>query len=162
MNSKAHDCGGIFRQLTGWAALLLYVGAFSPVGAGVVSLAGSLDPNHHALIQTDARGTRVVLHHEQTCAPHHHGLVARTLTLFAAPVNGGDPDHVLKFGGPDSFSRPVHFAAPATANFALPEFALSETGLWSALESCVFAIATHPPPDGRGQLFYVRSTVLLI
>lgn len=150
------------RLIAGWCGLLLYVGAFSPLGASLAGVIGACDPDHQAHVQPTAGGFKVVLHHAQACPAHHHGLLARTLTLFAAPVRASQPDHVLQFGGSDTTARPQPLLVPAPASVAPPEFTLLETSPALLPETPPTRLSTHSPPPWGGQLLCVRSTVLLI
>jgi len=162
MKSSDRQNRRAFWSFAGWCALVLYAGASSPLGMAGAAVVGSLDPDHHALVQAEPGSARLILHHEPKCVRHQHGAVARALTLFAAPARAGDPDHVLQFRTAASFARPSQLLAPPPGVFALPEFALLPPRLRSVRGGFVFAIPTPPPPDGCGPLLCVRSTVLRI
>ena len=142
--------------------LALYVGALSPVGLGLTALLGAVDPDHRVTMQTGAAGSRVGLHHGGNCAEHQHGLVARALTLFAAPGRAGEPDHVLQFSAADSFSRQSQVIAPAPAQLESPALLAIETPLWSQREAFLSSVPTHPPPFAAGQWLALHSSPLLI
>ena len=90
------------------------------------------------------------------------GLLARTLTLFAAPMRASQPDHVLQFGGSDTTARPQPLLVSAPASVAPPEFTLLESSPALLPETPPARLSTHSPPPRGGQLLCVRSTVLLI
>lgn len=150
------------RLIAGWCALLLYVGVFSPVGVALAELVGKCDPNHQALVQVSAGGTKVLLHHQPKDATHHHGLLARTLTTFAAPTHPGEPDHILQFGAADVIpgkafraaapAIQLHQTCPATLKRLTP----------SPLEVSLSRAPTQPLSPQHGQLLCLRSTLLLI
>lgn len=150
------------RLIAGWCGLLLYVGVFSPVGVGLAELVGKFDPNHQALVQVGARGAKLVLHHEQPCPTHRHGLIARTLTLFAAPTRPGLPDHVLQFGAAEIISGKELRSATPPIQLDQPCFATRELRAASQCENFLSGMPTHPPSPQRGQLLGLRSTLLLI
>ena len=162
MNVRTHRSQFCCRLLAGWLGLLVYVGAFSPIGMTAVALLGALDPDHRVQFQAGAEGGQVVLHHEDRLAGHHHGTVARLLTLFAQSPSDTNADHVLKFSaeaGVKSDSqtqlaaanpagcKAVFFAEPATP-FAIRPFQVTAS--------------PRSPPDAGGLLPALRSTVLLI
>ncbi len=150
------------RLIAGGCALLLYAGAFTPLGLGVAALAGSFDRSHHLGIHGGAQGMQLVLQHGRNCTGHHHGVVARALTIFARPASATDPDHVIQFSAPDSFSRKAQLAAPAPTAFAQPDFALVEISRTSPREAFLASAPTHPPPGASRRLLCLRSTLLLI
>ena len=149
------------RRTAGWCALLLYAGACAPLGLGLAALAGSLDPNHQLLISAGDSSRRLVLHHGNRSASHHHGFAARVLTLFAQPPNAANPDHVLQFSSADTLkgkgrtlapqpdSRPVLIAFHGNECFADPLKVLTSSTSLS-------------PPGVDAAPLCLRSTVLLI
>ena len=162
MNATARKPRSAVRFLAGWCGLLLYLGAFSPLGVGLATLVGSFDPNHQTLVQAGMGGTRLVLHHEQKCTTHHHGFAARTLTLFAEPVRAGQPDHVLQFRAATMISHPTQLSAPAPTTYQPPVAALIQMIARSPNDDSPALVPTHPPPHPSGQPLCRRSTVLLI
>lgn len=150
------------RLMAGWCGLLLYVGVFSPVGVGLTELAGVFDPDHQAFVQVNASGAKVVLHHQPPCATHHHGLLARTLTLFAAPIRPGLPDHVLQFGTAEVIPGKTLLAAAPPIQSDQPYPATHDLRAALAFEVSFSRTPTHPPSSLRGQLHCLRSTFLLI
>lgn len=152
----------IRRQLAGWGGLLFYVLALSPVGLVIMGILGTLDADHHAVLQSDADGIRLVLRHEGGCARHQHHAVARVLTLFAAESNGTNPDHVLQLGASNGLpgDTPPALTPPRETKAASLHLASVE---WSVLVSSNPSTAPiHPPPDVIARPRYHRSTVLLI
>jgi hypothetical protein len=112
--------GNAFRLIGSWFAFLLYAGAFTPLGLGVAAGAGFLDRTHLVCVQGGEHGSQIVLKHGNKCAMHRHGVVARALTLFAQPVSAANPDHVIQFNSPDTFSRQAEVSVPRPGNFAQP------------------------------------------
>lgn len=150
------------RLLAGWWVLLIYLGAFSPLGVGGAGLLGLFDSDHEVVLQAGMDKMRVVLHHRGDCPPHQHGPLARTLTLFAQPASATDPDHVLQFGATLSLLKKSEPVAPFTPGG-------EETITTGAKTARLFALATyhltpsvHPPPDIPVRLLCLRSTVLLV
>lgn len=152
----------IRHQFAGWCGLLLYVLIFSPVGVAATSLLGTLDADHHAIIQPGADGMRLVLRHEGGCAEHQHHAVARVLTWFATPTRLANPDHVLQFSSAPSLirdSQPVISPSNQTG-FGAVHFAAPDS--FVATSPVQLIPQFHPPPDLARLLRCLRSTVLLI
>jgi hypothetical protein len=162
MKTQHRQHSKALRFIAGWCALLLYLGASSPVGLGMAALFGSLDRDHRVAVQAGTAGTRVVLHHERRCVAHHHGVMARALTLFAAPSSTAEADHVLQFSAADSFSRQSQLLAPSPAGFEQPVLAATEVAVWCRHEIFRSPVPTYPSPGGGGRLRCLRSTLLLI
>lgn len=162
MKRHSHLRGRASRLIAGWCGLLLYVGAFSPVGMGLIGVIGACDPDHQALVRADASGLQLVLHHTQRFCSHHHGPLARTLTLFAEPVRASQPDHVLQISGGTAATRPQEFLTPAPTSVSQPEVVLLEVPVLLLGHFIPAGGPTHPPPPESGQLLGLRTTVLLI
>ena len=121
-----------------WVVLALYIFDYSPMGIGAAAFTGSFDPNHKIRFQTDGGGLQLVLHHSHGCIGHHHGIIARTLTLFAQPATNANPDHIIQFGSVGQFSSPTQvlpskltqarlpMPAPAEISIAIPNPALTD------------------------------------
>lgn len=133
----------------GWCGLLLYVALLSPVGLAAAATLGSLDADHHAILQVDANGIRLVLHHQGDCAGHRHHAVARALTLFAQPTSATDPDHVVQFSSATSLSREARLAIPASNQTDAPTFAFAELLVCVPINPTQFLRFSHPPPNVR-------------
>ena len=146
----------------GWLVLALYFLDYSPVGVFAAALAGSFDSTHEARVQSGEHGLQLVLHHTHGCVGHHHGMVARTLTLFAQPATAGSPDHVIQFGSADNYACPTQMLQPTPADAGLLVFTLNEISL--PVPNPAFAVSQdpRPPPCECGQLTCLRSTVFLI
>lgn len=162
MKPTLHSGGDAFRRLAGWGALLLYVAAFSPLGVGLVTALGAMDRDHRVNLQATESGLRVVLHHEQRCQAHHHGALARTLTLFAQPVNPAQPDHVLQFSAVDNVASTKQIkAAPVAGSDSSPTVPPAWIVCrWS--QPPTTAIPGCAPPGQPASRHCLRSTVLLI
>ncbi len=162
MRRRTHINKLAFRQLAGWCGLLLYVGTLSPIGMGVGTLLGTMDPDHHAILQPTADGIRLVLRHEGECSGHQHHAVARVLTLFASPISAVNPDHVLQFSSASSFMRDSQSVVlPSLQNeFSIVHFPAPD--FFGALSLVQPIRQIPPPPDRAGQLRCLRATVLLI
>ena len=131
----------------GWFALVMYAFASSPIGTGILTVFGTLDTDHQAMLQMSATGPCLVLHHQQICAGHEHHAVARALTLFARPFTDKDPDHVLQFCGVDGFWRDTHQIVSINDSEAQAELILTESNPKSAnLQPYLFP-RPGPPPD---------------
>ena len=107
-------------------------------------------------------GGRLVLHHGSPCAPHHHGLAARALTIFAQPANTANPDHILQFSSADTLKGRSQTSAPQPeARYVSFVF---HGGEFLARTPKVFASGIHPgsSPQVAAARLCLRSTVLLI
>jgi hypothetical protein len=162
MNARIHQSQFRLRLLAGWCGLLLYVGALSPIGMGAVALLGAIDPDHQVLFQAGAEGARLTLHHEARCTGHHHGAVARVLTLFAQPPSNSNPDHVLQFGAAAGVKRDSQVMLPSANQSGFTVIVFAEPVAVCVHRPFLFSAAPRPPPDEYGQLLALRSTVLLI
>jgi hypothetical protein len=150
------------RLLAGWCGLLFYLGAFSPLGVGAVALLGSIDPDHQAVLQPTGDGMRLVLHHQGNCVSHHHRVVAQALTLFAQSASATDPDHVVQFADGNGFWHSAQLIVSGEALCELPLFDwIESTSSWAQQSICSLP-PPAPPPENGGNLFNVRSSVLLI
>lgn len=162
MKSSSQWRGRVLRRIAGWSTLLLYLAAFSPLGIGFATALGSLDRDHRVNLLAGDAGLRLVLRHQTACQPHQHGLVARTLTVFARPVSPDQPDHVLQFGAAENFtgSAPIQCLFDSTGS---PMPAVT-TGMMVSIQSLLPLVssANHPPPGDASVLRCLRSTVLLI
>lgn len=148
--------------VAGWLVLALYFLDYSPVGIAAAALVGSLDPAHEVQVQFGASGLQLVLHHGHGCHGHHHGVIAKTLTIFAQPASTANPDHLLKFGSANFFANTAQ-VRPSTLSLAelpLPVLDLISLGLPNS--SPVAAESPRPPPGEQGLLACLRSTVFLI
>jgi hypothetical protein len=163
MNARIHQSQLRLRLLAGWCGLLLYVGAFSPIGMGAVAVLGAIDPDHHVLFQAGERGTRLVLHHEGRCPEqHHHGTLARMLTSFARPASNSNPDHVLQFGATTGDKRESQVALPSANQSGFTVVVFAEPVAICAPCPFRFFAAPRLLPDAGGRLLALRTTVLLI
>ena len=147
--------------VAGWLVLALFFLDYSPAGVFAAALAGSFDSTHEARVQPGEHGLQLVLHHGYGCVGHHHGVVARTFTIFAQPATATNPDHVIQFGSTDNFSSPTQMLQP-TAQAGLPVPALDEISIAIPTVALAVSEAPRPPPCECGQLTCLRSTVFLI
>jgi len=150
------------RSLAGWLLLVIFFLIYSPVGICAAAILGSLDSTHDARLQSGEHGLQLVLHHGHSCIGHHHGIVARTLTVFAQPATAGNPDHVIQFGSSSSFSNPPPVLQPTLVQGWLPTPAFNEISIALPRPSLATLEAPRPPPHDYGQLTCLRSTVFLI
>jgi len=162
MNCYPHKNRNALRILAGWCGLLLYAGAFSPIGMGVVALFGTIDPDHHAILQPGNNGMRLVLRHVGNCSGHQHGTVARALTMFAQPASRTDPDHVLQFSSATGFPHDSQLVVSAASQLEPIAVRFAESFSFIAVQPVQFRLSPHPPPGDHGRLLSLRSTVLLI
>ena len=150
------------RLLAGWCGLLLYVGAFSPCGMGVVALFGAIDPDHRAILQPANNGMRLVLQHDDNGTGHHHGTLARALTMFAQPASRTDPDHVLQFSSATGFPHESQLIVPAASQLEPIPVNFAEPFSFITAGPIQFCLSAHPPPGANGTVLPRRSTELLI
>jgi len=150
------------RLVAGWIALLSYAWCFTPVGLGMAALTGSMDPNHQLRVCAGPWGMNLVLHHGTNCVPHHHGALARALTLFAEPASPTAPDHVIQFGTADGLSRKADITPPQTPKSEPLIVALNLTPVCLPKEQPPIVVSGHPPPSQQEQALCLRSTVLRI
>jgi len=150
------------RLLAGWWVLLLYLGAFSPLGMGGAVLLGWLDADHEVTLQAGADQVRVVLHHHGNPTTHRHGAVAWALTSFARPVSDTEPDHVLQFSSGNSLTRASQLVMPAANESAPVPVVFTEPDVRVVAKTNQFISPPRPPPDIVGNILNSRSTVLLI
>ena len=162
MKSRSNNQRRFLRQVVGWGGLLFYLGALSPVGIAVAAFLGGIDPDHHLRLEADANGLRLVLHHDGNCAGHHHGTVARALTLLAQPASATDPDHVLQFSSDHGFTRESQLLVPGAKESESIVVHLVEPLLPTASQHDPFTRQPRQPPGAPGQTLCLRSTVLLI
>ena len=148
--------------VAGWLVLALFFLDYSPAGVFATALAGSFDSTHEARVQPGEHGLQLVLHHNHGCAGHHHGVIARTLTLFAQPATAANPDHFIQLGSADSFSSQTQMLQPTLAQAGLPVPAPNEISIVVPNSALAASEAPRPPPNERGQLVCLRSTVFLI
>jgi hypothetical protein len=146
----------------GWLVLALYFLDYSPVGICAATFAGSFDSTHEVRVQSGEHGLQLVLHHNHGCAGHHHGVIARTLTLFAQPAMTANPDHFIQLGSADSFSSQTQMLQPTLAQAGLPVPAPNEISIVVPNSALAASEAPRPPPNECGQLVCLRSTVFLI
>jgi len=162
MTHGIHQRRRALRFVTGWCAVLLYVGASSPAGLGLAAALGGLDRSHRVVVQVWHQRFQVVLHHERRGSAHRHGPVARVLTFFAEPTRANQPDHVLQFGAPDSFARQTQLAAPSLMSSELLAVIAPPAALRFGHVCLRLSATTRPPANVAAQPLHLRSTVLLI
>ncbi len=139
--------------------LLLALAALSPAGPAFTTLLAQFDRSHHIGVAADANGVRVVLRHDLHClAAHHHGMIARTLTLFAQPTSHAQTDHVLQFQSTSAVSAPKQLTASINAG---PLTALNATLTQPDFAPRYISSPRAAPADPAG-FVGLRSTVLLI
>lgn len=162
MDLRTHRSWLRFPRLAGWCGLLLYLGAFSPVGIGATALLAAVDPDHEMLVHAGATGPQLVLHHQACCAGHHHRAVARMLSLFAQPAGDTNPDHVLQFSSAAGVKRDSQVVLPSVNQSGFTVVVFAEPVTLFPIRPFLLAFPPRPPPDAGGQLLALRSTVLLI
>lgn len=162
MKTKPRSNTRTRQLLAGWLALLLYAGASSPLGVGIVAVFGTIDPDHKALLQMSSDGICLVLQHEQKCVCHEHHMVARMLTFFAQPAENIDPDHVVKFASAEGFWRDSLRVFSCEDSDIHADLILSELSSTSSTLPRYSLPPLGPPPDTLSNLICLRSTVLLI
>lgn len=150
------------RWVAGWLGLLSYAGAFTPIGLGMATLAGSLDRNHQIQLCAGEHGTQLVLHHGRSCGSHHHGTLARALITFAQPSNTANPDHVIQFGTTDGLSRKADVTPPQPPGSEQPVLALNSTPICRPSAAPPILIPGHRSGDLQEQLLGLRTTILQI
>ena len=144
--------------------LSLYLVTATPLAPALTALLALADGAHQVALQQSAGGVQVVLHHECVrSAAHRHGMVARTLTLFAQRTAGAQLDHVIQFGSANFMSpAPMVAVAPSTQMPALDAFPSGLCRLEAPSLGLFLATCPRPPPAASGLLRSVRSTVLLL
>lgn len=152
----------VLLLVAGWLVLALYFLDYSPVGVFAVALAGSFDSTHEASVESGEHGLQLVLHHTHGCLGHHHGMVARTLTLLAQPATAGNPDHIIQFGSADNFTSPTQILPSSLALAGLPLPSLTEISVDVPNSALSVSEAPRSPPCGCGRLACLGSTVFLI
>ena len=164
MNARTSQLRPLAKLLAGWCAVLVYAGVLTPVGPLIAALVGGLDRDHHVCLEAGADGMRVVLHHGKNCLTrHHHGLVARTLTMFAEPPAATDPDHVLQFHASTTASFNKQLVTPKSLQSEPAAVTVPALFVLKLSPESVCSIANLRPPPGVGaQTACRRFTLLLI
>jgi hypothetical protein len=156
---------GAFRASSAWCALWLYLCAATPLAPALTALAAALDASHHPAITLCAAGPQVVLHHDcvnQTA--HHHGPVARALTIFAQQTGAAQADHVIQFaavGSAEPSSDAILSSSRAAGEFP-PTCSIPAAVPVGLLPPFAFSTAPPVPPGANAQLLTIRTSVLLI
>jgi len=115
-------------------------------------------------IRQTARGLQVVLRHECANSPaHRHGIVARTLTLFAQRTTAPESDHIIQFSATDSAPQAPALPVEQTAQSPAPDvFLQCEVRFLASRLTAILSGFPRPPPAASGLLLTVRSTVILV
>jgi len=151
-----------WRVMVGLLVFTLYCLSYSPVGISLVILVGSFDSCHEARLQSGEQGLQLVLHHGHRCIGHHHGLVARTLTLFAQPATPGNPDHVIQFRSTNNYCSQTQLPSPTLPQMELPAPAATKISIAVSNPNLIVSTSPRPPPYECGLLACLHSTVFLI
>jgi hypothetical protein len=154
-----------FHLLGGRCLALLYLLTVTPFTLALTALLATSDPSHHVAIQQAAIGLQLVLRHDcVNLGTHRHGMIARTLTLFAQRTTTSSPwDHVIQFGAVDTMqqtSEPIIAPAPEWQLLA----AFVPCGPVLRTPAMTFALENlpRPPPVTSRLLLSLRSTVLVV
>jgi len=102
------------------------------------------------------------LQHDGNCFGHHHGTVARALTMFAQPASGTDPDHVLQFSSATGFPHDSQLIVPAASQLEPTAVSFAESFSFITVKPIQFRLSPHPPRGDDGTVLPLRSTELLI
>lgn len=158
-------CARQTSSLVGGCCLLfLYFVAATPLAPVLITLMAGLDRSHHVAIQQTTQGLQVILRHGCRNSPsHHHGMVARALTVFAQRTTAQQSDHVIQFGALDIAQQAPALEIGPASNLPDPDGNVAGYSVFHAA-AVTLQVAASPrsPPVPTGLLFAVRSTVLLI
>lgn len=91
---------GLSRPRKFWAftLLIIYVFLASPLAPLAAALFALSDPGHQVLLECNAQGPALVLHHQNNFEWHQHGKVAKALVLLAEGNSwSGRSDHLIQF-----------------------------------------------------------------
>ncbi len=148
----------------GCCLLFLYFVTATPLAPVLYTLLAELDRSHHVAIHQTTQGLQVVLQHGGlNTATHHHGMVARALTVFARHTTARQSDHVIQFGAMDAAQRTSVLAIEPASNSPDPEGNVAGYPVvHAAAVTWELAASPRPPPVQCGLLLTVRSTVLRI
>ena len=143
---------------------MLYLLTLTPLPLALTALLASSDRSHHVGIQQAANGLQLVLRHDcATLGAHRHGVVARTLILFAQRTTSPPSDHVIQFGAANTLQQPSEcILALTTPSPFLGAFVPSAPLLFPPRLTFAPVSLPRPPPVTSGLLLSLRSTALII
>jgi hypothetical protein len=142
---------------------LLYLLAVTPLSLALTALLASADRSHHLGILATPDGLQLVLRHDgATRQTHRHGVVARTLVLFAQRATVPPSDHVIQFGAANSLGQPAEATPPPLPWRLLAAVIPCSPLLASATLTFAPVHPPRPPPVTSELLLSLRSNVLLI
>jgi hypothetical protein len=162
MNRASRQNSSPFQLFAGWCTLVLYLGAATSFGPTLAAMLGSFDADHRVQIRNGNDSLQVVLHHQAGSAQHHHGRMARALTLLAKPASSASPDHVLQFVSAKEFFQTTSRLEISDTSSLQPDSACIGAVMSQPDEVSHLPTPPRPPPDAGGALLGLRSTVLLV
>jgi len=144
--------------------MLAYLLTSTPAAPALTGLLALADRSHHVAVEQTVHGLAVVLHHDGfNPLTHHHGFVARALTLIAQRPAEANPDHVIQFTGSAPSEPCSALVIKRASPSSVPEvFAPSHQELRPKLLTAASKTRSRASPDSSGVLLSFRSTVLLI
>ena len=161
MDAQTHPCANLPRRTAVWCLVLFYLCVSSPFSVPVTVALGALDRGHQVLLGAGREGAPlVVLHHARSCPEHQHGILARTLTVFAKKHSTADADHVLELPTPANCvqTEKSEFSCHAVAIMTVATDLSGE----ALRENRSAALVIQSPRDERSPLRFLRSAQLLI
>lgn len=155
-----------FRCLGAMLCLLAYLCTATVLVPGGAALLAWLGAEHRVTMASTPGGVRIVLHHDLKAGDinvgHAHGILSRTVTLFAQYSTPGEPDHVLDFAQCGGAAKSDGPALPSLDEVEIPtEFVPALAWILPAPPTKARVSLGENPPLGAS-LAIVRSTVLLI
>ena len=143
---------------------LLYLVIATPLLPLLTALLALSDRSHLVILQPTTQGIQVVLRHDGLHSPsHRHGLIARSLAVFAQRTIAPQTDHVIQFGAMDTAHQtPVLTIEPTSSLRDCPGKLNGDSAFPKGSMTLELAAFPRPPPVPSGRLLTVRSNVLVI
>lgn len=143
---------------------LLYLVTATPLLPALTALLALSERSHLVTLQPTAHGIEVVLRHDGRHSPsHRHGLITRSLAVFAQRTIAPQTDHVIQFGATDTAQQtPVLAIEPTSSLRDLHANLVGDSAFPTASVTLELAAFPRPPPVPSGRLLTVRSNVLVI
>lgn len=134
-----------------WCVLALYISLCSPLTGTLLATLGTFDRDHRVVVGAGTESIRVVLQHRSLPGIHHHGAVARTLTLFTCRTMATGPDHVLQFTAASAPQESKFRLSAQSDPTAVPPVPLAEPVARATrlLPALLLAFAYEPSRDRR-------------
>ncbi len=164
-NAPTHPCTRQPRlRFCAILLALLYLVTATPLLPALTALLALSDRSHLVTFQPTAHGIEVVLRHDSLHPPSHpHGLIARSLAVFAQRTIAPQTDHVIQFGATDAAQQASVLAIEPTSSLRdLNASFVGDSAFPQAGVTLELAAFPRPPPVPSGLLLTVRSNVLVI